>query len=842
MAWPIAPRPHARSRIEAGLARRPFPAVLLTGPTGIGKTTLARSVTTDIEGPVAEILGLEELRDVPLGALAPALASATLGVDLAERLANAVGALAASEPAVVLVDDAPLLDDLSAAAVYQLVRVYKVPCILTARDEHPLVGPIQRLEHEGLLERIEVEPLTATEVQSLLDERFGARVEPESIRGMLSRSEGNPLVLRTLAVAAEEQHTIHASPHGVVVDEPRLPRHVGAIVSDRLVALDPGDRDRALVLALAQPVPASMLDATFDGLVRAGLATTSGALGEERVTITHPLVTQVLVNEAGPAARREAATRAAELLSRSADDQLTFRGTLLRLRHGDAVAADELAWAATYAHTVQDHALAIRLGELSAAVSPRHDGELARGSALSAMGDSRAEEALRSALDLAATDGEVALAVVRLGHHLAIRAHRPADAVELAKERMPTLSDPAALAMVGADLMKWQSMAGSALPTATQPRGDGDGGPGDLAALIGEAMVTSMLGRTDLTSAAIEAARPLVVAHRAAFPFGSDLIDLNEFLVHVFSGQLTEAERFARERHSRARTDATGLWSYALGLIALHTGRATEAHTLSHEAVRELAWRDFTGLQGAAIALRATAEAELGLETDPGMELSPAHLQDIKVRLQLAEARAWRSALAGDVDAATSELVAAATEGVAANHLALAALTAATACRFGHGAEVVDLLESLATTSGSPLVSALATSARAQREGTAAALQSAAEQLDVVGLSTPAAEAWELAARASSGEAARRARREAGRCVDGLEVVTLLRPEGELTELTPRELAVARAASQRMRSHEIASSLGLSIRTVDNHLGRAYRKLGVRNRLELAAALDELAE
>ncbi len=826
----------------AGLARRPFPAVLLTGPTGIGKTTLARSVTTDIEGPVVEILGLEELRDVPLGALAPALASATLGSDLAERLANAVGALAASEPAVILVDDAPLLDGLSAAAVYQLVRVYKVPCILTARDEHPLAGPIQRLEHEGLLERIEVEPLTATEVQSVLDERFGARVEPESIRGMLSRSEGNPLVLRTLAVAAEEQHTIHPSPHGVVVDEPRLPRHVGAIVSNQLVALDPHDRDRALVLALAQPVPTSMLDASFDALVRVGLATTSGAEGDERVTIAHPLLTQVLVDEAGPATRREAAARAADLLADSEDDQLTFRGTLLRLRHGATVDPAELAWAATYAHTVQDHTLAIRLGELSASPSPRHDGELARGSALSAMGDSRAEGSLRLALDLAASDTEVALAVVRLGHHLAIRAHRPDDAVELATERMPTLTDSAALAMVGADLMKWQSMAGSALPTPTQPRGDGDGGPGDLAALIGEAMVTSMVGRTDLTSAAIEAARPLAAVHRAAFPFASELIDLNQFLVVVFRGHLRDAEAFARERHTRPRTDATGLWSYALGLVALHTGRAAEAHTLSHEAVRELAWRDFTGIQGAAIALRATAEAQLGLASDPGMELSPAHLQDIKVRLQLAEARAWRLALAGDVDTASAELLAAATEGVAANHLALAALTAATACRFGHGAEVVDLLESLATTSGSPLVSALATSARAQREGTAATLQSAAERLDAVGLSTPAAETWELVARASSGEAARRARREAAHCIDGLDVMTLVHTESSPTELTPRELAVARAASQRMRSHEIASTLGLSIRTVDNHLGRAYRKLGVRNRLELAAALDELAE
>jgi len=39
-------------------------------------------------------------------------------------------------------------------------------------------------------------------------------------------------------------------------------------------------------------------------------------------------------------------------------------------------------------------------------------------------------------------------------------------------------------------------------------------------------------------------------------------------------------------------------------------------------------------------------------------------------------------------------------------------------------------------------------------------------------------------------------------------------------------------------SRAIGDHLGLSTRTVDTHLARVYRKLGITGRSELAAALD----
>ena len=51
--------------------------------------------------------------------------------------------------------------------------------------------------------------------------------------------------------------------------------------------------------------------------------------------------------------------------------------------------------------------------------------------------------------------------------------------------------------------------------------------------------------------------------------------------------------------------------------------------------------------------------------------------------------------------------------------------------------------------------------------------------------------------------------------------------------LTPRELEIAKLASQGLTNREIAERLVTSVRTVDNHLYQAYSKLGIRGREDL---------
>lgn len=52
-------------------------------------------------------------------------------------------------------------------------------------------------------------------------------------------------------------------------------------------------------------------------------------------------------------------------------------------------------------------------------------------------------------------------------------------------------------------------------------------------------------------------------------------------------------------------------------------------------------------------------------------------------------------------------------------------------------------------------------------------------------------------------------------------------------ELTERELEVAQAIARGIPNREIATSLGLSVKTVDTHRAHALKKLGCRNNVEL---------
>lgn len=59
----------------------------------------------------------------------------------------------------------------------------------------------------------------------------------------------------------------------------------------------------------------------------------------------------------------------------------------------------------------------------------------------------------------------------------------------------------------------------------------------------------------------------------------------------------------------------------------------------------------------------------------------------------------------------------------------------------------------------------------------------------------------------------------------------------EAVDLTPREREIALLAAAGSSSREIADRLVLSVRTVDNHLQNAYRKLGVTRRQDLPRVL-----
>jgi DNA-binding CsgD family transcriptional regulator len=106
---------------------------------------------------------------------------------------------------------------------------------------------------------------------------------------------------------------------------------------------------------------------------------------------------------------------------------------------------------------------------------------------------------------------------------------------------------------------------------------------------------------------------------------------------------------------------------------------------------------------------------------------------------------------------------------------------------------------------------------------------------------------------AETADAAARAHRAAGRHDSGRlagarGAVWLEQCEGahpptllgapEAAELTPREREIALLAAGGESSRDIAGRLVISVRTVDNHLQNAYRKLGVSRREDLPRVLS----
>jgi DNA-binding CsgD family transcriptional regulator len=192
---------------------------------------------------------------------------------------------------------------------------------------------------------------------------------------------------------------------------------------------------------------------------------------------------------------------------------------------------------------------------------------------------------------------------------------------------------------------------------------------------------------------------------------------------------------------------------------------------------------------------------------------------------------------------ARSIAVGAAAAAEASGHLAAAMTALHTAARFGGAAAAAPGLERLAAAMDGPLAPACAAHAGALAARDGAALDRAAAAFEAVGAVLLAAEAAAEAAAAHCAKGRRgrslsssaNAHALLDRC-GGARTPALVGLKAPA--LTQRERQVALLAAQGLPSRAIAQRLGLSVRTVDNHLQVAYGKLGISGRRALAEALD----
>ena len=324
---------------------------------------------------------------------------------------------------------------------------------------------------------------------------------------------------------------------------------------------------------------------------------------------------------------------------------------------------------------------------------------------------------------------------------------------------------------------------------------------------------------------------------------GRLLFDLTEVFLAMFEGDTAGGRRLARERAESHLDADAGLGWFALGLLDLYTGRVVEARRSSGTAIEVLGRVDVGGLLGPAIALRAAADAQLG-----DRESAEHHLaaltgvmrQHVCAAALAAEAEAWLIAGSGDAEAATQHVAA-----------AVAGFTDGGSLRSGravgprrHHARppgggrrchpdrrrgVARRLLWTRRPTSSPLW------IPDRRKTLSPPPQRSPESARTRRLLP---ERWRpdgCSRERTVGEGRRRAEllaRSLG------ERVSMPRSgPRDATELSDREWSIARAAAARERSREIADRLGLSVRTVDNHLRNIYRKLGVASRDELGREL-----
>jgi DNA-binding CsgD family transcriptional regulator len=330
-------------------------------------------------------------------------------------------------------------------------------------------------------------------------------------------------------------------------------------------------------------------------------------------------------------------------------------------------------------------------------------------------------------------------------------------------------------------------------------------------------------------------------------PFGLRALAL------VYSGRLGEADELLtmayRDVMDHPASEARAYVAAWFAGLHLEQGRpvsafrrASESYTLFQQLGRSrIAPQMYTE---AARALAMTGQAEQAASTLAGLDALAVPLSP-SVMVELLRARAWVAATVGDLHTARARLEEAADFGEEVGHLVGAAHALHDLARVGQAQQVAGRLDDLAAQVDGEFVATRAAYANAVAAKERQALHEVSQAFETLGAILYAAEASVEAATV-----ARRDGRPREAATDEHRAAQLLnRCEGATTpvvktitaraRLTPGELDVAVQAAAGRSNKQIAADSHISVRTVESHLQRAYEKLGISNRRELADALSD---
>ncbi|MFB8777284.1 LuxR family transcriptional regulator AbsR2 [Streptomyces broussonetiae] len=300
LPWPFTGRENELEAVRRSLAAG-RPGTVITGPAGCGKSRL---VTEAVRGTDwARAAGTPETRGIPFAAFAHLLPERA-------TLHRAVQLLSGRR--LLVVDDAHLLDDASAALVHQLAVQGRTRLLVVATDGAPVPGAISRLWTGELLPRLALEPLSRDETAQLAAAGAGGPLEPLTANRLHRLSRGDLRLLRDLVGAVCESGRFTRLPD-TGERAWRGPVPVTVAVRERTAPLldrtDPDERETLDRLAFAEPLPLALdsLDLRVlerletDRLIRIDDAP------EPVVRLAHPLH--------GPALRASAGTLRARRLT-----------------------------------------------------------------------------------------------------------------------------------------------------------------------------------------------------------------------------------------------------------------------------------------------------------------------------------------------------------------------------------------------------------------------------------------------------------------------------------------------------------------------------------------------